>query len=116
MFPYTATTGSSGVLHQAGSFGCAPVLPRIGDLEDLICDEGYTGAFFDPEDVDDLARAIGALLDDETRRAEIARHNHVAAAGLSNDEIADWYLVHADRLVGGDGRSLLGAATLGTTA
>jgi glycosyltransferase involved in cell wall biosynthesis len=108
VFPYTATTGSSGVLHQAGSFGCAPVLPRIGDLEDLIRDEGYTGAFFDPDDVDDLARAIGALLDDESRRAEIARHNHAAAAGLPIDEVADWYLVHAGRLIHGDGRSLLG--------
>ena len=32
VFPYTATTGSSGVLHQAGSYGKAVVMPDLGDL------------------------------------------------------------------------------------
>ena len=32
VFPYTSTTGSSGVLHQAGSYGCPVALPDIGDL------------------------------------------------------------------------------------
>jgi len=32
VFPYTSTTGSSGVLHQAGSYGKAVVLPDLGDL------------------------------------------------------------------------------------
>jgi glycosyltransferase involved in cell wall biosynthesis len=107
VFPYTATTGSSGVLHQAGSYGCAPVLPRIGDLEGLIQAEGFTGVFFDPEDVEDLSRAIGSLIDDEPERARIAAHNYGAAAGLTIDEVADWYLVHIGRLVCGDGRALL---------
>ena len=31
-FPYTSTTGSSGVLHQAGSYGKAVVMPDLGDL------------------------------------------------------------------------------------
>ncbi len=55
VFPYTATTGSSGVLHQAGSYGCPPVLPRIGDLEGLVHEEGYTGVFFEPDDAAELA-------------------------------------------------------------
>jgi glycosyltransferase involved in cell wall biosynthesis len=116
VFPYTATTGSSGVLHQAGSFGCAPVLPRIGDLEDLIQEEGYTGAFFEPGDVESLAAAIASLLDDEPRRAEIARHNHISASGLPIDEVVDWYLVHAGRLIHGDGRRLLSTKPREATA
>ncbi len=32
VFPYTSTTGSSGVLHQAGSYGKAVVMPDLGDL------------------------------------------------------------------------------------
>jgi len=36
VFPYTSTTGSSGVLHQAGSYGKATILPVIGDLKSLI--------------------------------------------------------------------------------
>jgi len=109
VFPYTATTGSSGVLHQAGSFGCPPVLPRIGDLEDLIRDEGYTGSFFDPLDPTDLTRAIAELLDSPDRRTAIAHHNYRAACGLVIDEVADWYLVHAGRLTGRGSRGLLAA-------
>lgn len=107
VFPYTATTGSSGVLHQAGAFGCPPILPRLGDLEDLITDEGYTGAFFEPDDSADLARAIARLLDDPEERARIARGNHAAAVGLSLDEVADWYLMHIGLAVHGDALALL---------
>jgi glycosyltransferase involved in cell wall biosynthesis len=99
VFPYTATTGSSGVLHQAGAFGCPPILPRLGDLEDLIIDEGYTGAFFAPDDAADLARAIEGLLDDPAERQRIATGNHAAAIGLSLDEVADWYLMHVGSIV-----------------
>ncbi len=110
VFPYTATTGSSGVLHQAGSYGCAPVLPRIGDLQGLIEDEGYTGVFFEPDDPFDLARAIAAVLDDESVRRAIAEHNHRAARGLSIDDVVDWYLVHIGRMVLGSASALLGEA------
>jgi glycosyltransferase involved in cell wall biosynthesis len=107
VFPYTATTGSSGPLHQAGSFGCPPVLPRIGDLEDLIHEEGYTGAFFEPGNAPDLARAIAELLDDFDRCAAIAHQNYRAACGLSLDEVADWHLIHIGRLVHGNARAFL---------
>ncbi len=107
VFPYTATTGSSGVLHQAGSYGCPPVLPRIGDLEDLIQEEGYTGAFFEAGNSGDLARTIAEMLDDPDRCSRIAEHNYRASGALRIDDIADWHLVHASRLVFGDGRALL---------
>ncbi|MBA8815001.1 glycosyltransferase involved in cell wall biosynthesis [Microbacterium halimionae] len=110
VFPYTATTGSSGVLHQAGAFGCAPILPRIGDLEDLIQEEGFTGVFFDPNDTDDLARAIAFLLDNEEERARIAEHNYRAACGLTLDDVADWYLIHAGLILDGDARTYLSVA------
>ncbi|MEV8272373.1 glycosyltransferase [Microbacterium sp. NPDC077184] len=107
VFPYAGTTGSSGVLHQAGAFGCPPIMPRIGDLQDLVAEEGFTGAYFEPDDAADLARAIAELLDDAEARAHIARVNHVAATGLSLDEIADWYLIHVGTLVHRDPLALL---------
>ncbi len=58
VFPYTSTTGSSGVLHQAGSYGKAVVMPNLGDLASLIADEGYRGEFFEPESVQSLVNAI----------------------------------------------------------
>merc|ERR1712098_157142 len=61
VFPYTSTTGSSGVLHQAGSYGKAVVLPDLGDLGILVREEGYRGQFFPPSNADSLAKAIDAI-------------------------------------------------------
>lgn len=113
VFPYTATTGSSGVLHQAGAFGCPPILPRIGDLEDLVVDEGFTGAFFDPDDAADLARAIESLLEDPVERDRIARANYAAAVGLSLEEVTDWYLIHVGNILHTDPLALFPRAPIG---
>ena len=94
VFPYTSTTGSSGVLHQAGSYGKAAILPQIGDLAALIEEEGYQGEYFDPEDVDSLATAIGRLIREDEHRISLARQNYEAAASLPLLDIADWYLLH----------------------
>jgi glycosyltransferase involved in cell wall biosynthesis len=99
-FPYTATTGSSGPLHQAGSYGRAVVLPAIGDFLDVIREEGFTGEIFEPDDVMSMAGAISRLLDDDDRRDEIARQNAVAAAGLPLVDVADWHLLHFEALTG----------------
>ncbi|MGT2425495.1 glycosyltransferase [Amnibacterium kyonggiense] len=112
VFPYSSTTGSSGVLHQAAAFGCAPVMPRIGDLEQLVEHEGFTGAFFELDDVDDLARAIRSVLEDEDARRRIVEHNYAAACGLTLDDVADWYLVHASMAIGSEPTRLLRAAAV----
>ncbi|MGB3150316.1 MAG: glycosyltransferase, partial [Maribacter sp.] len=62
VFPYTSTTGSSGVLHQAGSYGKAVALPDLGDLSILVKEEGYKGEFFDPECSASLAVALQNIL------------------------------------------------------
>ena len=41
VFDYSATTGSSGVLHQTASYGAAPVFPFIGDFVDVCRNEGF---------------------------------------------------------------------------
>ena len=92
VFPYTATTGSSGVLHQAGSYGKAVVMPNIGDLADLVTDEGYLGAYFEPSDVDSLVQALKKLCENELHRLAIAKNNYQAAKALSMDSISKRYL------------------------
>ncbi len=92
VFPYTSTTGSSGVLHQAGSYGKAVVMPDLGDLTLLIEDEGYKGEFFNPESASSLAIAINKILENDTYRLELAHANYKAACALSMDKIADMYL------------------------
>lgn len=97
-FDYTSTTGSSGVLHQAGSYGKAVMLPNIGDLKELITEEGYAGAYFSPNNIDEMANALKRLLVDDKHRKEIAQQNYVAANGLPMSDIAEWYLMHFKEL------------------
>lgn len=99
VFPYTSTTGSSGVLHQAGSYGKAVILPNIGDLGQLVQEEGYDGAFFEPNDVESLAKAIRAVLEDDQYRRELATKNYFAAVSLPMGDIVDWYYLHFLRLL-----------------
>lgn len=94
VFPYSSTTGSSGVLHQAGSYGKAAILPNIGDLKALVEEEGYAGAFFKHDSVEELADAIEHLLVNDEERISIAQQNYAAAAGLPMSDIVDWYLIH----------------------
>ncbi|MDX1524256.1 MAG: glycosyltransferase, partial [Anaerolineae bacterium] len=81
VFPYTSTTGSSGVLHQAGDYAKAAVLPRLGDFAELIAEEGYTGEFFEPENAGSLAEAIASIIDDPDHRREIGMQNFFASRG-----------------------------------
>ena len=99
VFPYSSTTGSSGVLHQAGEYGKAVVLPQIGDLAELISEEGYTGEFFNPSDPQSLADAIDRIIDHPERRIEMGRQNYLAAHGLPLAEVVDWYLLHIESVV-----------------
>jgi len=99
VFPYTSTTGSSGVLHQAGSYGKAVVLPNIGDLKELVEEEGYCGAFFKPSDVNDLADAIEKLIVNDAYRMELAEKNYAASASLPMEDITDWYMMHFEWLI-----------------
>ena len=99
VFPYTSTTGSSGVLHQAGDYGKAVVLPKIGDFAEVITEEGYTGEFFEPDSAESLATAIATLIDNPDRRRDMGQQNFMASHGIPISEIVDWYLLHFQTLV-----------------
>lgn len=94
VFPYTTTTGSSGVLHQAGDYGKAAVLPSLGDLAELIAEEGYAGEFFEPENAASLADAIARVIDHPERRLELGQQNYAASHGLLMSDVVEWYLLH----------------------
>jgi glycosyltransferase involved in cell wall biosynthesis len=92
VFPYTSTTGSSGVLHQAGSYGKAVVMPDLGDLALLVKEEGYKGEFFEPTNVNSLASAIQKILENNTYRVALEKANYKAATAYPMSKIADIYL------------------------
>ena len=92
VFPYTSTTGSSGVLHQAGSYGKAVVMPNLGDLATLVKDEGYRGEFFEPKNVASLANAIEAIVTNDTYRMQLEEANYNAATAFPMERITNTYL------------------------
>ncbi|MEW2921747.1 glycosyltransferase [Muricauda sp. ANG21] len=94
VFPYTSTTGSSGVLHQAGSYGKAVVLPDLGDLGILVREEGYRGEFFEPENVESLSDALENILKNESYRTYLGKENYKAACSLPMSKITEMYLDH----------------------
>ncbi len=92
IFPYTSTTGSSGVLHQAGSYGKAVVLPDLGDLSVLLKEEGYRGEFFEPERPESLAKAIEKILQNDSYRVNLGKVNYSAACSLPMSKITQMYI------------------------
>lgn len=92
VFPYTSTTGSSGVLHQAGSYGKAVALPDLGDLGILVREEGYQGEFFDPTSTESLAEAITNILQYDSYRIHLGKTNYRAACSLPMSEITQLYI------------------------
>lgn len=99
IFPYTTTTGSSGILHQAGSYARACILPKIDDLERVVEEEGYGGAYFITDDAQSLADAVSHLIDNPQERKNIEDQNYAAAKGLPMGELAEWYLSHIHSLI-----------------
>ncbi|WP_430908291.1 glycosyltransferase [Maribacter sp. 2-571] len=92
VFPYTSTTGSSGVLHQAGSYGKAVALPDLGDLSILVREEGYKGAFFEPENTASLANAIEGIIGNDAHRVQLGKTNYTAACSLPMSDIVHRYI------------------------
>lgn len=92
VFPYTSTTGSSGVLHQAGSYGKPVALPDLGDLSILVKEEGYKGEFFNPECPASLAVALQNILNHEAYRIHLGKTNYKAACSLPMSDITQMYV------------------------
>jgi glycosyltransferase involved in cell wall biosynthesis len=99
VFPYTSTTGSSGVLHQAGSYGKAVVMPNLGDLATLIKEEGYRGEFFETENVESLANAIKNIVSNDSYRIELGKANYKAATAYPMSKIAEIYIEEFEKIV-----------------
>jgi len=99
VFPYTSTTGSSGVLHQAGSYGKAVVMPDIGDLALLVQDEGYRGEFFKPTSVSDLANAIEKIIFNPTYRVGLGKENYKAATAYPMSKITEMYIQEFEQII-----------------
>ena len=72
---------------EAARFGVPSVGGRSGGVADAVRD-GVTGLLCDPEDPDDIAAKVVALLDDPARRAEMGRAARENAERQTWDEFA----------------------------
>ncbi len=99
VFPYTSTTGSSGVLHQAGSYAKAVVMPNLGDLRTLIEDEGYKGEYFEPNNVTSLANAIEEIVTNNIYRKHLEDTNYKAATAYPMKKITDIYINEFEKIM-----------------
>ncbi len=92
VFDYSATTGSSGVLHQTACYGTLPVFPYIGDFVDVCRDEGLAGANYLPNDPDDMALAMSNMLLDPKRAETLSESNRVAVMGMPFSNVIDFHV------------------------
>lgn len=99
VFPYTSTTGSSGVLHQAGSYAKAVVMPNLGDLKTLIEDEGYKGEYFEPNSVVSLADAIEKIVTNDAHRKYLEDSNYKAATAFPMKRITEIYIDEFEKII-----------------
>lgn len=98
VFDYDSTTGSSGVLHQAATFGTAPIYPLMGDFVDVTHREGLKGFNYIPLDEESLMRTIDKALSMPEKAQQIADNNLSVSKGLSMDVIAAMHLSLLDRV------------------
>lgn len=99
VFPYTSTTGSSGVLHQAGSYAKAVVMPNLGDLKTLIEDEGYKGEYFEPTSITSLGSAIEKIVTNNSHRKHLEDANYRAATAYPMKKITKIYIDEFEKIM-----------------
>ena len=104
VFDYSATTGSSGVLHQTACYGAVPVFPHIGDFVDVARDEGLQGANYAPNDAADMADAIQRVLENTDWADDLAQSNMAAAQGMPFSEVVAYHVRQFASVAGATGK------------
>ncbi|PTQ68335.1 glycosyltransferase [Celeribacter persicus] len=92
VFDYNATTGSSGVLHQAVSYETVPIFPNIGDFVDVCEHEGLRGMNYTPGKPVELAWVMRKALGDLVAAQRLVEKNRVASQDIPLSQIARFHV------------------------
>jgi len=92
VLPYTATTGTSSVLHRAAALGRPVLVSDLPDLRAAAEEVGLLAGYVPPNDPAALARALDDLLADRPRQAQWAAHNLDKMRGMTLDQTCARYL------------------------
>jgi glycosyltransferase involved in cell wall biosynthesis len=88
VLPYVEFSAQSGVLHLAQGFGKAVIVTDVGGLPEVVEDH-ETGVIVPPGDVDQLAKAMSYLLENDGPRIEMGqRGREIATNRFSWETIA----------------------------
>ncbi len=97
VLPYPTTTGSSGVLHLAASFGKPVITSNLRNFRDMAKDEHLSILFFKKDDMNDFNRAIKKIVYNRKLQRKMAIANLKAAKDLYFDRISREYLKFLNR-------------------
>src|SRR5579859_5010802 len=92
VLPYTATTGTSSVLHRAAAMGRPVLVSDLPDLRATAEEEGLLADYVRPGDASALAGALEKLLADRPRQAAWAQHNLAMMRNMTLDQTCARYL------------------------
>lgn len=98
VFDYAATTGSSGALNQAVSYGSVPIFPQIEDFTRVCKDEGIEGLNFVPGCVDQIVEHILNVLEDPASYQNLVDKNFSSNRAFTIDDVARFHIDKTKKL------------------
>ena len=92
LMPYSSSTGSSGVAHQAAEYGVPIVCADIPDFREMAAHERLAIDFYEVENADSFVNRVVETLSSRARLAEMSWKNYQAAQSMTLPHIVNNYL------------------------
>jgi glycosyltransferase involved in cell wall biosynthesis len=92
VMPYSSSTGSSGVAHQACQFGVPILCADLADFYDMAAEEQIAMEYYERGDSGNLADKLIGVLQDGERRREMAERNFHAAMRMTMPQVIRQYV------------------------
>jgi glycosyltransferase involved in cell wall biosynthesis len=92
VMPYSSSTGSSGVAHQACQFGVPIVCADVPEFHDMAAEEQIAMEYYNRGAVSSLSDKLIELLEDNQRRRAMAEQNFHAAMRMTMPQVVRQYL------------------------
>jgi len=91
LMPYSSSTGSSGVAHQAAEYGVPIVCADIPDFREMAEQEHLAIEFYKVEDADSFVTRVVDTLNSPARLEEMSWKNYQAAQSMTLSQIVNNY-------------------------
>lgn len=92
LMPYSSSTGSSGVAHQAAEYGLPIVCADIPEFREMAEDEDLAVDFYPLNSAADFADRVATLLESPARLAQMSQRNYQAALNMTMPNVVQNYL------------------------